>query len=46
MGWESSDVFRFDLGQLFQGQMRVAKVKNSHNSLILGPTVLGWETNV
>ena len=27
MGWESSDVVRFDLGPLLQGQMRIAKVK-------------------
>ena len=27
MGWESSDVVRFDRGPLFQGQMRVAKLK-------------------
>ena len=25
MGWKSSDVVRFDLGPLRQGQMRVAK---------------------
>ena len=27
MGWASSDEVRFDLGPLFQGQMRVAKLK-------------------
>ena len=37
MGLESSDVFRFDLGPLLQGQMRIAKVKSAYNSLILGP---------
>ena len=26
MGWESSDVFRFDLGPLLQVQMRIAKL--------------------
>ena len=26
MGWESSDVVRFDLGPLLQGQMRTAKL--------------------
>ena len=32
---ESSDV-RFDLGPLFQGQIRIAKVKSAYNSLIIG----------
>ena len=27
MGWESSDVVRFDLGPLLQGQTRIAKFK-------------------
>ena len=27
MGWESSDVFRFDLGPLLQGQLSITKVK-------------------
>ena len=27
MGWKSSDVFRFDLGPLPQGPMRIAKLK-------------------
>ena len=27
MGWESSDVVRFDLGPLIRGQMRIAKSK-------------------
>ena len=35
MGWESFDVFRFDLGPLLQGQMRIAKVKSAYDSLIL-----------
>ena len=35
MGCESSDVVRFDLGPLLQGQMRVAKVKSAFNSLII-----------
>ena len=42
MGWESSDVVQFDLGPLFQGQMRIAKVKSSYNSLIIGPRGLEW----
>ena len=46
MGWESSDVFRFDLGPLLQGQMRTAKLKSAYNSLIIDPR--GWqcETNL
>ena len=32
-----SDVFRFDLGALLQGQMRTAKIKSAYNSLIIGP---------
>ena len=31
MGWESSNVFRFDLGSLLQGQMRISKVKSAYN---------------
>ena len=41
MGWESSGVVRFDLGTLLQGQMRIAKLKNASNSLIIGPRGLG-----
>ena len=33
MGQESFDVIRFDLWPLFQGQMRIAKIKNAYNSL-------------
>ena len=35
MGCESSDVVRFDLGPLLQGQMRVAKLKSAFNLLII-----------
>ena len=42
MGWESFDVFRFDLGPLLQGQMRIAKLKSAYNSLIIGLRSLGW----
>ena len=42
MGWESSDVVRIDLGPLVQGQTRIAKAKSAYNSLIVGPTGLGW----
>ena len=41
MGWESSGVVGFDLGPLLQGQTRIAKVKTAHNSLIIGPRVVG-----
>ena len=42
MGRESFDIVRFDLGPLLQGQMRIAKLKSACNSLIIGPTGLGW----
>ena len=35
MGCESSDVVRFNLGPLVQGQMRVAKLKSAFNLLII-----------
>ena len=38
---ESSDVVRFDLGPLLQGQTRIAKVKSAYNLLIIGPRGLG-----
>ena len=40
MDWESSDVIRFDLGPLLQGQTRIAELKNAYNSFIIGPTGL------
>ena len=42
MGCESSDVVRFDLGPLLQGQMSIAKLKSAYNSLIIDPRSLGW----
>ena len=42
MRWESFGVVRFDLGPLIQGQRRIAKLKSSYNSLIIGPRGLGW----
>ena len=45
MGWESSAVVRFDLGQLLQGQMRRVKLKSAYNLLIIGPRGLQCETN-
>ena len=47
MGWESSNVVRFDLGpQVLQGQMRIAKLKRPYNSLIIDPRGLQCETNL
>ena len=43
---ESSDVFRFDLGSLLQGQTRIAKLKSAYKSLIIGPSVLECEINL
>ena len=42
MCWESSGVVEFDLGPLLQGQTRIAKLKSTYNSLIVGPRGLGW----
>ena len=46
MGCESSDMVRFDLGPLLQGQMRKAKLKSAYNSLIIGPRGSQYETNL
>ena len=46
MGWKSSDVVRFDLGPLLEGQARIAKLKSAYNLLILGPRGLQCETNL
>ena len=46
MGWESSDVIKFDLGHLPQGQTRIAKLKSAYNSIIIGPRGLGCETSL
>ena len=46
MGWESFDVFSSDLGDLFQGQMKIAKVISAYNSLIIGPRGLQCEINL
>ena len=40
MGWESSDVVRFE-----RVQTRIAKLKSAYNSLIIGPRGLQCETN-
>ena len=46
MVWESFGVFRFDLGSLLKGQMRIAKVNSAYISLIIGPRGLQCETNL
>ena len=46
MGCDSSDVIRFDLGPLPQGQTRTAKFKSAYNSLIIGPGGLQCEANL
>ena len=46
MGLESSDVFRFDLGPLLQGQMRTAKLKCGYNLFIIGPRGLQCKINL
>ena len=33
---------QIELGPLLQGQLRIAKLKIAYNSLIIGPTGLGW----
>ena len=40
MGSKSSDVVRFDLGPLLEGQTRIAKLKIAYNSLIIGKIIL------
>ena len=46
MDWESSDVVRFDLGPLLQGQTRTAKFKIAYNLLIIDPGGLQCEINL
>ena len=46
MGWKSSDVVRFDIGPLLQGQTRIAKLKSAYNLLIIGPRDLACEVNL
>ena len=46
MARESFYVFRFDLGPLLQGQTRIPKLKSAYISLIIGPRVLQFETNL
>ena len=42
MAWESFGVVGFDVGPLLQGQTRIAQLKSTYNSLIIGPRGLGW----
>ena len=44
-GLECFGVVGFDLGPLLQGQMRIAKLKSTCNSLIIDPRGLQCETN-
>ena len=44
MGCESSDVVRFHLGPLLQGQMRIENLESAYNSLIIGARGLQYET--
>ena len=46
MGYEYSDVIRFDLAPLLQGQMRIAKCKSAYNLLHIGPRGLKCENNL
>ena len=46
MGRKSFDIVRFDRGPLLQGQTRIPKLKNAHNSHIIGCTDLRWQTNL
>ena len=43
MGWESSDVVRFDLEPLLQGKTRTAKLKRAYNSFIIDPRGLQYK---
>ena len=45
MGWESSEVVRFDLGSFLQGHTRVHKLKSAYISLIIVVRGLECETN-
>ena len=46
MGLEYSNVVRFDLGLLLQGQTRISKPKSAYDLLIIGPRGLQSETNL
>ena len=46
MDRKSSDVVRFDLRPLLQGQTRIAKLKSAYNYFIIVPRGLQCETNL
>ena len=46
MGWEPFGVVRFDIGDLLQGQMRIAKLKCAYNLPIIVPGVLGCDRDL
>ena len=46
MGWESFGVAKFDLGTFLQGQTRIAKLKSTYNSLIIGSRGLQCQINL
>ena len=46
MSWESSDVVRFDIEPLLQGQMKIAKLRSIYNSVIIGPRDFGMWNDV
>ena len=46
MGWESSDVVRFELEPFLQGQTRTAKLERVYNLFIIDPRGLQCETNL
>ena len=43
MGCESSDVVRFDLEPLLEGQMRVAKLESAYNLPIIEKCCISWK---
>ena len=43
---ESSFVVKFDIGPLFQGQTRIAKLESADNLLIIGPRGLPCGTKL
>ena len=46
MGWEYSNVVRFDHGPLSQGLTRIVKFKSAYNPFIIDPRGLQCETNL
>ena len=46
MGWDSSDVVRFDLRSNLQGQMTITKLKNGCYLFIIVPRVFGCEKDL